>query len=129
VQYVFAPAAKTPRRILRYKLPMPDRSLRVKTLTRQQIHTCHRHACHCVPPDLRSDEHCGGVRRSNELPSLCCGVCDNCYHDLLLVPEEEDGQEDTVTCKQQIISNDIIRSICISNCKKFRKTAHGHEHL
>ena len=51
VQYVFAPAAKTPRRMLRYELQYaPHRSL--CKLTRRQSHTCDRHGDHRVPSDL-----------------------------------------------------------------------------
>lgn len=51
VQYMFAPAAKTPRRMLRYESPNTPHTDRCE-LIRQQIHTCDRHACYRVPPDL-----------------------------------------------------------------------------
>ena len=51
VQYVFAPAAKTPRRMLRYKLRIRNRSSPCE-LTRRQSHTCDRHRYHRVSPDL-----------------------------------------------------------------------------
>lgn len=51
VQYVFAPAAKTPRRMLRYKLRIRSRSSRCE-LTRRQSHTCNWHRYHRVSPDL-----------------------------------------------------------------------------
>ena len=52
-------------------------------------------------------EHSGGVQRSNELPSVCNRVFARFNDHLLLVSEEQDGQEDTAGDKGQSLSNDI----------------------
>lgn len=61
------------------------------------------------------------MRRPNKLPSLCRRARAHCDDGLLLVPEDQDGQEDTVICKQQKLINDIRRSTAFPLARQFAR--------